>query len=368
MRFSARLELHLQGEAIEGVENSLFGQKIKKDRGSETFELPSLIDGIHSALNVVDIDSVLRLYHNDMELYRDTEGNKGDLRKVLVNFGSHLALSEYTKSDIITLLFEKYWDDFYYLIEITINRIHKKDVVSVVIVIDALTCRYSGDLLAEGDFTRFVTSIEEALKRYIDSVPVKIKSSYDYPSTRSSSAKPANLVKAKNKNRDKKSESDEGSVDISRLFPLFEVTLGETTVETLKKLGRRSTMKDNRGKLYKYYVLKGINFWYSNDVADRMYLVKNDPLPDIWRKLGFDWELSYSDWQTLFKRAGCDISIIKEPKNIRHFSGKYNSLEAEFEAYWLLDNHTFNLRLNFNYSNKLTVTDRGSLYAITVTV
>jgi hypothetical protein len=106
------------------------------------------------------------------------------------------------------------------------------------------------------------------------------------------------------------------------LFPVYGVTLGVTTTQELARLGTRATnINSSTGKPYQYYEIKELSFWYNNaGVADSMYLTHNwpepDSLPERWRALGWDWDLSYNSWIRLLRQQGYSITIVDSPRII----------------------------------------------------
>jgi hypothetical protein len=104
---------------------------------------------------------------------------------------------------------------------------------------------------------------------------------------------------------------------------VYGVTLGVTTTQELARLGTRATnINSSTGKPYQYYEIKELSFWYNNaGVADSMYLTHNwpepDSLPERWRALGWDWDLSYNSWIRLLRQQGYSITIGDSPRIIK---------------------------------------------------
>jgi hypothetical protein len=153
----------------------------------------------------------------------------------------------------------------------------------------------------------------------------------------------------------------EGSVD---LFPLHGVTLGETTVEELARLGTRTTSIDkNTGAPYRYYVICGTNFWYDDSgIAGQIYIPRGVySIPDPWKSLGFDWDVSYEQWLQLLRRLGYSITLEEPPRIVKYeghdcFSAKILATKPARPL----------IRLDFNYNEGSQADSKGTLYSISV--
>lgn len=150
------------------------------------------------------------------------------------------------------------------------------------------------------------------------------------------------------------------------LFPLYGVTLGETTVDQLARLGRRSDRIDKAtGQPYACFVVNGIDFWYhSGGVAESIYIARGiDQIPERWRVSGFDWDISYNQWISLLQRLGCSLTI-EEPPRVVKYAG-HDSLSAKISALKQA-RVPIEIRLNFNYSRGPATDSQGTLYSISV--
>jgi hypothetical protein len=154
-----------------------------------------------------------------------------------------------------------------------------------------------------------------------------------------------------------KAGSDKETLKQSELFPIYGVTLGKTTVPELQILG-------NKDKYYDLYKIQGFDFWYENNVASMMYLVRDDrKLPDAWTSLGFDWGLSFNRLTELLKRLGYSVSVSKPPM-IKQYTG-HDSFFADIEATKFSGIPT-KILFGFGYSTGTTADSPGTLYNMTV--
>jgi hypothetical protein len=154
----------------------------------------------------------------------------------------------------------------------------------------------------------------------------------------------------------------------SELFPLYGVTLGETTVNQLTQWGKRTTSIDRKtGSPYKCYEINETNFWYDDDgIAEHMYIAKGIyAIPERWRALGFDWDISYNQWVSLLQRLGYSVRI-EEPPRVVKYDG-HDSFSAKISAV-KQTRIPVEITLGFDYSEGTTSESKRTLYYIRATV
>ena len=152
------------------------------------------------------------------------------------------------------------------------------------------------------------------------------------------------------------------------LFPLYGVTLGETTVNQLAQLGKRTgTLNGKTGKPYDCYVIRGTDFWYDADgIADHMYIARGVyAIPEPWSALGFDWNISYNQWIGLLQRLGCSVRI-DEPPRIVKYDG-HDSFSAKVSAVKQA-RIPIQIELDFKYNRATSADSPGTLYSISIRV
>lgn len=155
-----------------------------------------------------------------------------------------------------------------------------------------------------------------------------------------------------------------GSAAAQDLFPVFGMTLGETTRQQASQLGYRST----NSKYPECYDVGTWDFWdHDKDgVFEQLYLTYTDDLPAQWTSQGLSWSLSYDGWQSLFRRMGYTIDV-KEYPSVGTFSGR-SCLKAEFYA--TNPSNGLQFRLDFNYGNDngegYSTSSPSSLYSMTL--
>ena len=116
-------------------------------------------------------------------------------------------------------------------------------------------------------------------------------------------------------------------------FPIFGITLGETTWKQVEDMGNKVEIwKD--GPTRKTY-MEGISLWDDGGkgVFTRLFWIQpydNKAFPPLWESKGFSWNNSYDEWLEVFKEQRFKIKVTEEPSQ-KEFSGR-NTLSAKFEA------------------------------------
>ena len=148
----------------------------------------------------------------------------------------------------------------------------------------------------------------------------------------------------------------------SDFFPVYGVTLGETSVAEMKPLA--GYVKD----------IYGVNSAELNTLIfedldkDRVYewIRVGDMIPEKWQQLGLDWRLSYDEWLALFEKMGFTIEHLEYPVT-EEFFGR-NALSAKFVA--TAPDQSFTMLMEFEYGNEhgegCTTSSKNSLIRITI--
>lgn len=134
MYFSARLSIDpSQLTKIERVEPDEMFKKFlhfitsgatSKKIERETFTAVSMLQQLNRLFWELDINNIIRLSHDDMDIYYDKEGKEDDLKEAIDNYELTIndAMSHYFET--IHMVLEHEDTNFIYLIEININRSH----------------------------------------------------------------------------------------------------------------------------------------------------------------------------------------------------------------------------------------------------
>ena len=149
-----------------------------------------------------------------------------------------------------------------------------------------------------------------------------------------------------------------------KLFPVEGVTFGETGSKYLSLAGNKCDVDDADSS--GCYELNGIYFYCDeNDLTDKLYIssLRLDGMPEDWKKLGFDWDLSYNEWVNLFKQKGYASLATENPKVVTKSGKQY--LKAELTTVVKIANGYTRLTFNFvNGYGKTSVNDKGTLFSI----
>lgn len=150
---------------------------------------------------------------------------------------------------------------------------------------------------------------------------------------------------------------------LSNFFPIYGITLGQSTSANIKANGFTVEKQDSGNQVGN---VNGLHFWDFNndDIFEHLYLTRYDALPEKWLNLGINWTLSYN--QILNKLKNLGFTVIKEEgPATKKYSGR-NTLSAtvKFKA----PNENFTVELKFDYGNNnnegYTVNSANSLYSM----
>ena len=116
---------------------------------------------------------------------------------------------------------------------------------------------------------------------------------------------------------------------LDEFFPIYGVTLGETTWEQGIELGGTDKVDEDTGEVF--FDLRNVHF-YCNDgiLTDVCWTRDYNNLPYEWKSKGYKWENSYEKWLDLFRNLGYKIVINCQPNQMM-YNGNI-SLCADFDA------------------------------------
>ena len=173
MYFSARLSVDpSQLTKIERVEpEGVFGkvfhfltagatsQKVEK----ETFAAVSILQQLHRLFWDMEINNIIRLSHDDIDIYLDEEGRKDDLKEALDRYELTINDAMSHHFNTLNLVLEHEDSDFIHLIEIDINRTHGVGVYPITIKINGLIKEFRANPLEHEN------SLKSRMKEYFES-------------------------------------------------------------------------------------------------------------------------------------------------------------------------------------------------------
>lgn len=143
---------HIKVEKPEGSFRKLFyhitGGKVGDKKEIETLKAISIIQQMHSTFACMGIDNVIRINHDDIEIYFDTKGEKADLDFAMDKYSIEIDETMSKYFDSLWMVLEHEDEEFKYLIEISVNRNHKVNEYPIEIIVSGLLKEF-GDLKGE---------------------------------------------------------------------------------------------------------------------------------------------------------------------------------------------------------------------------
>jgi len=117
---------------------NLTGGQVADKQEVETFKALNILQQIHGSLEANGITNIIRLTHDDIDIYYDKTGEKNDLKYALDKYEIEIDESMSTHFKTIWMVLEHEDDTYKYLMEISVNKSHKEHEYPIEIVISAL--------------------------------------------------------------------------------------------------------------------------------------------------------------------------------------------------------------------------------------
>lgn len=158
--------------------------------------------------------------------------------------------------------------------------------------------------------------------------------------------------------------SSNSSGGIKQFFPIWGMTLNETTWSQAEALGYN--VKIWRDGPDRTTDVNRVSFWDHDGVGyfTSIYWTHADSdFPNEWKSKGFSWDNSYDRWISVFSNLGFSINV-KEQPTTKEYSGR-NTLSANFVATSMDKTLEFDMNFNYGESGYLTSSPK-SLYGITI--
>jgi len=363
MKYSASIFIRTDNETLERFTDEeniynyfkeLFGKKRSRVI-EESFSAPDILTKLNAVFKSSGINNLVRITHDDTDFFMDTESVPNDLDEVIHKFKDtlHNAFARFYEE--IAVVMESRQSQIDYVIELLLLRVHQVGEYPIQINFSGLA-KSTGVVDLENKFKLLVNKMEQNIHKFMDvrDVTISFTKKIAPPDSQVTQEEDFDLeVNTKPNFQTKK----------CTFFPLYGVSLGETTVKELAKEGSKAKGKDSNNKRYKYYLVNDMNFWHDKHTATHMYLTYTNPIPQKWRNCGLDWDLTYNEWVKLFEQLGFHISHAKLPKK-EWYNGK-RTLAAQFHASKkTLKNIQLVFDLDFNYSQKTSVNSKGTIYSL----
>lgn len=337
-------------DSLAGMLKGLFIER-KARLHEETFAAQDILSRLNLVFKRCRITDLVRISHDDTEFYLDKDEQPHDLEQKIQEFNEvlHNAFERFYEQ--ILIIMENTTNQIDYRIELELLRLHPVGEYPINIEIFGVPESASVPDVAQ-NFRLFVGKMEQNINTYLDVGEIKIVYQRGADMEFINPTLSAKAVETKK------------SPKINCVFfPLYGVTLGETSVDRLARIGIMATDLDSQNKAYKYYLVNDMRFWHNDKVATYMYLTYTSPLPKQWKNCGLSWGLSYNQWLDLFMKLGFNISMVKEP-SMEWYNGKL-TLAAEFYAVKKIKpDIQLTVEVYFNYSKKSSVTSPGTIYSL----
>ena len=138
---------------------------------------------------------------------------------------------------------------------------------------------------------------------------------------------------------------------IKDFFPLFGISLGQTTWEQAEAMGYK--VKHCKPEDSRTMTANDVDFWDHEGVGvfTSMYLSRDEnDIPSSWESKGFSWHLSYDEWILVFVKLGFNLTITKQPS--QSYIKLAKPLNTEFDALSPDGKLEFSLEFNNDKSGK----------------
>ena len=122
---------------------SMTGGQFAEKKEVETFKALNILQQIHGTLRSNGIDNIIRLTHDDIDIYYDKNGEQHDLNFALDKYQIEIDDSMSTHFKTIAMVLEHEDETYKYLIEININRNHVVNEYPIEMVVSGMLKEFS---------------------------------------------------------------------------------------------------------------------------------------------------------------------------------------------------------------------------------
>ena len=156
----------------------------------ETFKAVSLIQQLYSTFSTLGIDNIIRLNHNDLEIYYDDTGQKEDFKLAIDKYSIEIDDSMSTFFNTLWMVLEHEDQQFKYLIEISVNRSHQVNEYPIEIIVSGLLKGFdekdygtqeelkekmSQIFQSQHDYDQFINTKKEFFEGFLNSIAFELK-------------------------------------------------------------------------------------------------------------------------------------------------------------------------------------------------
>ena len=151
----------------------------------ETFKAMNILQQIHGSLAANGINNIIRLTHDDIDIYHDINGEKNDLSFAMDKYLIEIDDSMSTHFKTLSMVLEHEDDTYKYLIEIGVHKSHKENEYPIALVVSGLLKEFSPkpgetkeDIKAKMEtyfkdqeaYNLFITTKKLAFEQFLESI------------------------------------------------------------------------------------------------------------------------------------------------------------------------------------------------------
>jgi hypothetical protein len=320
----------------------------------ETFSAQELLSRIKLVFLKAEIKNIVRISYDNNEFHLDKSDKPDDLEAIIDEFILFLQQSYEKIYDTICLISETVQNNIDIAIELIIRRTHPINELPVQIGVSGIP-KNPQDPGSEQAFNLFVDKIEQELRKYIDFGDQFKRTSGKLTPQENNLHGPGNFNQA---------DDIFGPGDF---FPLFGISLGQTSVKTLAGIGIKAESPGLFKRPYNYYTVQDINFWHNGKVADFVYLSSKHSLPLSWSDLGLSWDLSFENCKKLFQKLNYSIEVVKNSGKNTDSQQKIKTIDIR-AIKKLKNNKSIRIKAVYKYDGKNNLLEHAALESLSFKV
>jgi len=164
---------------------SITGGQIADKQEVETFKALNILEQIHGSLKANGINNIIRLTHDDIDIYHDKNGLENDFDFAMDKYQIEIDESMSTHFKTLWMVLEHEDDTFKYLIEISINRTHKEGEFPIELTVSGLLKEFSlqpgqnkedvkakmkANFSSQEKYNSFITTKKLAFEQFLESI------------------------------------------------------------------------------------------------------------------------------------------------------------------------------------------------------
>jgi hypothetical protein len=168
----------------------LTGGNVGDKNEVETFKALSLIQKLYSAFSNIGVDNIIRLNHNDIEIYYDDKGQKKDFQMAVDKYSIEIDDSMSSYFNTLWMVLEHEDQLFKYLIEISVNRSHQINDYPIEIIVSGLLKTFDGKnyenqtelkqkmsqiFQSQQEYDQFINSKKQFFDGFLNSIAFELK-------------------------------------------------------------------------------------------------------------------------------------------------------------------------------------------------